>query len=223
VKQLAPSDRPREKLARAGAAALGDNELVAVILGQGGAGRTALDLGAAVLTRVGGATGLSRVSLADLQSVDGVGAARAAQILAAVELGRRTLSATLEPRQFSKPSAVAAWLLPQYGGAPVEQFGTVLLDTKLRLQSVRVVSIGSLDASAATPREVFREAVAARAAAIILFHNHPSGDPTPSRDDVAVTKRLVSAGALLGIDVLDHVILGGATYFSFSERGRLPG
>jgi DNA repair protein RadC len=155
VKRLAPGDRPREKLARAGATALGDNELIAVILGQGGAGRTALDLGAAVLACAGGPTGLSRVSLTDLQRLDGVGIARAAQILAAVELGRRTLSATLERRQFTKPRDVAAWLLPQFGGAPVEQFGTVLLDTKLRLIGVKVVSIGSLDASTAVPRDVF--------------------------------------------------------------------
>jgi DNA repair protein RadC len=221
VKRLAPADRPREKLARAGASALGDNELIAVILGQGGAGRTALDLGAAVLASAGGPPGLSRLSLADLQRVVGVGVARASQILAAVELGRRTVSASLERRQFSQPQEVAAWLLPQYGGAPVEQFGTVLLDTKLRLLAVRVVSVGSLDASAATARDVFREAVAARAAAVILFHNHPSGDPTPSPDDVAVTKRLVAAGTLLGIDVIDHVILGGATYFSFQEMRRL--
>jgi DNA repair protein RadC len=217
VKRLAPADRPREKLARAGATALGDNELIAVILGQGGAGRTALDLGAAILACAGGPTGLSRVSLADLQRVDGVGIARAAQILAAVELGRRTLSATLERRQFTKPRDVAAWLLPQFGGAPVEQFGTVLLDTKLRLIGVKVVSIGSLDASTAVPRDVFREAVAARAAAVILFHNHPSGDPSPSRDDVAVTRQLIAAGTLLGIQVVDHVVLGTVTYFSFSE------
>lgn len=217
MKRLAPADRPREKLARAGATALGDNELIAVILGQGGAGRTALDLGAAILACAGGPTGLSRVSLADLQRVDGVGIARAAQILAAVELGRRTLSATLERRQFTKPRDVAAWLLPQFGGAPVEQFGTVLLDTKLRLIGVKVVSIGSLDASTAVPRDVFREAVAARAAAVILFHNHPSGDPSPSRDDVAVTRHLIAAGTLLGIQVVDHVVLGTVTYFSFSE------
>ncbi len=217
MKRLAPGDRPREKLARAGATALGDNELIAVILGQGGAGRTALDLGAAVLACAGGPTGLSRVSLTDLQRLDGVGIARAAQILAAVELGRRTLSATLERRQFTKPRDVAAWLLPQFGGAPVEQFGTVLLDTKLRLIGVKVVSIGSLDASTAVPRDVFREAVAARAAAVILFHNHPSGDPSPSRDDVAVTRQLIAAGTLLGIQVVDHVVLGTVTYFSFSE------
>jgi DNA repair protein RadC len=221
VKRLAPSDRPREKLARAGVTALGDNELIAVILGQGGAGHTALDLGVAVLACAGGASGLSRLTLADLQRVEGVGIARAAQILAAVELGRRTLSATLARRQFSQPQDVAAWLLPQYGGAPVEQFGTVLLDTKHRLLSVRVVSIGSLDASAANARDVFREAVAARAAAVILFHNHPSGDPSPSRDDIAVTQQLVAAGALLGIDVIDHVILGTATYFSFRETQRM--
>jgi DNA repair protein RadC len=217
VKRLAPADRPREKLARAGAAALGDNELIAVILGQGGAGRTALDLGTTVLTCAGGPTGLSRVSLVDLQRIDGVGLARAAQILAAVELGRRTLSASPERRQFTKPRDVAAWLLPQFGGAPVEQFGAVLLDTKHRLLSVRIVSIGSLDASPATPRDVFREAVAARAAAVIVFHNHPSGDPVPSPDDVAVTEQLVAAGAILGIEVIDHVILAGAAYFSFRE------
>jgi DNA repair protein RadC len=217
MKRLAPADRPREKLARAGATALGDNELIALILGQGGAGRTALDLGAAVLACAGGPIGLSRVSLVDLQRIDGVGVARAAQILAAVELGRRTLSASLERRQFTKPRDVAAWLLPQFGGAPVEQFGTVLLDTKLRLIAVRIVSVGSLDASTAIPRDVFREAVAARAAAVILFHNHPSGDPAPSRDDVAVTRQLVAAGTLLGIQVVDHLILGTVTYFSFSE------
>jgi DNA repair protein RadC len=221
VKRLAPSDRPREKLARAGAAALGDNELIAVILGQGRAGRTALDLGSAVLACAGGPTGLSRVSLVDLQRIDGVGVARAAQILAAVELGRRTLSAALERRQFTKPRDVAAWLLPQYGGVPVEQFGTVLRDTKLRLMGVRIVSMGSLDASTAIPRDVFREAVAARAAAVILFHNHPSGDPAPSRDDVAVTRQLVAAGTLLGVQVVDHVILGTVSYFSFSEDKRL--
>ncbi len=217
MKRLAPADRPREKLARAGVAALGDNELIAVILGQGGAGRTALDLGEAVLACAGGPTGLLRLSLADLQRIDGVGVARAAQILAAVELGRRTLSTPLERRQFTQPHEVAAWLLPQYGGAPVEQFGTVLLDTKHRLLSVRIVSVGSLDASTAAARDVFREAVAARAAAVILFHNHPSGDPSPSRDDVAVTRRLVAAGTLLGIEVIDHVILGAATFFSFRE------
>jgi DNA repair protein RadC len=221
VKQIAPADRPREKLARAGVTALGDNELVAVILGQGGAGRNALDLAAAVLERAGGPPGLSRLTLVDLQQVPGVGAARAAQILAAVELGRRTLSAALVRRQFSQPADVAAWLLPQFGGAPVEQFGTVLLDTKHRLISVRVVSVGSLDASAAHPRDVFREAVAARAAAVILFHNHPSGDPLPSRDDVAITRQLVAAATVLGIEVMDHVILGAATYFSFREMSRL--
>jgi DNA repair protein RadC len=221
VKQIAPADRPREKLARAGVTALGDNELVAVILGQGSAGCNALDLATAVLERAGGPPGLSRLTLVDLQQVPGVGAARAAQILAAVELGRRTLSAALERRQFSQPADVAAWLLPQFGGAPVEQFGTVLLDTKHRLISVRVVSVGSLDASAAHPRDVFREAVAARAAAVILFHNHPSGDPSPSRDDVAITRQLVAAATVLGIEVMDHVILGAATYFSFREMSRL--
>jgi DNA repair protein RadC len=221
VKQLALSDRPREKLARAGARALGDNELVAVILGQGGAGGSALDLAAALLERAGGTTGLSRVSVADLRQVPGVGAARAAQVLAAVELGRRTLSGEVDRRQFTDPREVARWLLPQYGGEPVEQFGVVLLDTRHRLVSARVVFVGSLDTSAAHPRDVFREAVVARAAAVILFHNHPSGDPSPSRDDVALTRQLVAAATVLGIEVVDHVILGANTYYSFRESARL--
>ena len=113
---------------------------------------------------------------------------------------------------------MADWLLPQYGGKPVEQFGVVLLDARRGLLATRIVSTGSADASSADPREVFRDAIVARAAAVVLFHNHPTGDPTPSRDDVAVTRRLVAAATVIGIDVVDHVILGADTYFSFHER-----
>jgi DNA repair protein RadC len=135
-----------------------------------------------------------------------------------VELGRRTLSAPAARRRFRHPRDVAAWLLPQYGGKPVEQFGVVLLDARRGLLSARIVSTGSADASSADAREVFRDAIVARAAAVVLFHNHPTGDPTPSREDVAVTRRLVAAAAVIGIDVVDHVILGADTYFSFHEQ-----
>ena len=221
MKRLAAGDRPREKLGRLGAAGLGDNELVAVVLGQGGRGRSVLDLATAVLDRAGGTAGLSRVSVDDLRQVPGVGPARAAQVIAAVELGRRTLSASGPPRRFREPHEIAAWLLPQFGGRAVEQFGIVLLDARYGVLCTRIVSIGSLDGSAAHPREVFREAIVGRAAAVVLFHNHPSGDPTPSRDDVAVTRRLVSAATVLGIEVLDHVILGASRYFSFRESTKM--
>lgn len=217
--RLSPSDRPREKLVRLGPAGLGDNELLAAVLGQGGNGCDALELAAAILDRAGGPGGLPRVGVDDLRQLRGVGVARAAQILAAVELGRRTLSAPAARRRFRTPRDVADWLLPQYGAKPVEQFGVVLLDARRGLLSARIVTTGSVDASSADPREVLRDAIVARAAAVVLFHNHPSGDPTPSRDDVAVTRRLVAAATVIGIDVVDHVILGADTYFSFHERG----
>ena len=119
------------------------------------------------------------------------------------------------------PADVAGWLLPQFGARPVEQFGAVLLDTKHRLLKVSVVSSGSLDASVVLPRDVFREAAVNGAAAIVLFHNHPSGDPSPSPDDVAITRRMAAAGHVMGIAVLDHVILGDARYYSFKEDRHL--
>jgi DNA repair protein RadC len=123
--------------------------------------------------------------------------------------------------QITSPRALAEMLLPQYGSRSVEQFGVVLLDTKHRVLRTTVVTIGTLDASIVHPREIFREAASAGAAAIALFHNHPSGDPEPSQDDVALTRRLVAAGVLMGIDVVDHVILADARYCSLRERGIL--
>jgi DNA repair protein RadC len=214
-------DRPREKLERLGAGALGDNELVAIVLGQGGAGQSALELANALLAG-GGLHELVRSQFDDLRQVSGIGAARAAQVLAAIELGRRTLTrAPGERLQVTSARVIAEFLLPQYGNRPVEQFGAVLLDTKHRVMRTTILSMGTLDASIVHPREVFREAAKAGAAAIIVFHNHPSGDPQPSGEDVRLTERLVAAGRLMGIDVLDHVILADARYFSFRERGRV--
>ena len=157
-----------------------------------------------------------------MRQVSGIGRARAAQVLAAVELGRRTLvrGAADRPR-LTSPRQLATYLLPQYGAALVEQFGLVMLDTKQRLIRIRIISIGSLDSTIVHPREVFREAAAASAAAIVLFHNHPSGDPTPSPEDLALTTRMVNAGDIMGIDVVDHLILADQRYFSLMEAGRL--
>jgi DNA repair protein RadC len=220
MKTVALHDRPREKLQRLGAAALGDNELVAIVLGHGQANASALDLANTLLGGVGGAGGLARARHDDLTKIAGIGPARAAQILAAVELGRRTLTRGGRQRvQVTTPRTVAELLLPQYGSRSVEQFGVVLLDTKHRVLRTTVVSVGTLDASIVHPREIFREATAAGAAAIVLFHNHPSGDPEPSADDVQLTIRLIAAGVLMGIDVIDHVILGDVRYCSLREKG----
>jgi len=213
-----PYERPREKLARVGAGGLGDNELLALVLGTGSRTGDALALANILLQSVGGLHGLVRADFGELQRVAGVGTARGAQIVAAVELGRRTLlrRGTARPR-LSTPRDLARHLLPQYGALAVEHFGIVMLDTKHRVLRIKIVSIGSLDTTVVHPREVFREAAAASAAAIVLFHNHPSGDPTPSKDDLLLTARMVRAGEVMGIDVVDHLILADQRYYSLVE------
>jgi DNA repair protein RadC len=223
VKDVAPHDRPREKLERLGPSGLGDNELLALVLGSGSRGRGALALANRLLEHAGGPRGLTRLGAGDLRHVEGIGRARAAQVLAAVELGRRTLVGDVQERpQITTPRELAAHLLPQYGARSVEQFGIVMLDTRHRVIRVKIVAIGSLDTTVVHPREVFREASAASASAIVLFHNHPSGDATPSPDDLALTARLASAGDIMGIPVIDHLILADQQYFSLVESGRLP-
>jgi DNA repair protein RadC len=224
MKSVAPHDRPREKLERVGAAGLGDNELLAIVLGHGVPRTSALELANAALAVVGGLAGLARATTDDLRRVSGIGAARSSQLVAAVEIGRRTLLRRREDRpQILSAMDAARLVVPQYGSQPVEQFGVLLLDTKHRLLRTTRVSVGTLDASVVHPREVFRAAVAGGAAAILLFHNHPSGDPTPSDDDVALTRRMIRAGELMGITVLDHIIVAENAYASLRERGDLKG
>jgi DNA repair protein RadC len=220
MKQLSPDDRPREKLLRHGAAALGDNELVALVLGHGTRRGSALAVANELLSAHGGLHGLTRCSCEDFVRVAGVGRARAAQIVAAVELGRRTLSHAPGARvRIKDPHEAAAYLLPRFGARAVEQFGILLLDSRHRVMRPAVLAVGTLNSSGVLPREVFREAAVGGAAAIVVFHNHPSGDPTPSPEDVELTRRLAAAGALMEIPVVDHVILGDTRYWSFKESG----
>jgi DNA repair protein RadC len=222
VKELASHDRPREKLAQLGAASLGDNELLAVVLGHGSAEQNALQLANSVLGAVGGLVGLTRAGPLDLYSLRGVGSARAAQILAAIELGRRTLLTRAPARlRFASPRELAAHLLPRFGARRVEQSGVVLLDPRHGLLRTTLLSVGTADASLVHPRDVFREAVLSGAALVVVFHNHPSGDPAPSDVDVALTHRLVEAAQLMGIELLDHLILADTQYYSFREVGYL--
>ena len=215
MKELLPDDRPREKLRCHGAAALGDNELLALIIGNGSRRGNALSVANALLAVHGGLHGLTRGTAGDFARIPGIGAARAAQIVAALELGRRTLSHAPSARVLIRgPAEAAAYLLPRFGSRGIEQFGIMLLDAKHRVMRTAVLAVGTLNSSIVEPRDVFREAAIGGAAAIVVFHNHPSGDPTPSPDDVALTRRLVAAGTLIGIDVVDHVILGDARYCS---------
>jgi len=218
LQNLSPQDRPREKLETHGAEALGDNELVAVVLGHGTAGASALSVANALLAVSGGAHGLTRLSRSQLALVPGVGAALACRVQAAIELGRRTLVVVPPARQqFTRPRDIGEFLLPRFGAYPVERFGVMMLDTKRRLIRVQLISSGTLDATHAHPRDVFREAAIAGAAAIVAFHNHPSGDVQPSRDDIALTRRLAAAGTVMGIDLDDHMILADTRYFSIKQ------
>jgi DNA repair protein RadC len=222
MKDLSPDDRPREKLLRHGAAALGDNELVAVVLGSGCAHASALDVANDLLHARGGLHGLARSACGDLARVAGIGPVKAARLVAAQELGRRTLAVAPPARiRLTKPRDSAALLLPAFGSRPTEHFGVVLLDTKHRVIRTSVVATGTLNSTIVEPRDVFREAMLGAAAAIVVFHNHPSGDPSPSPDDIALTRRLVAVGELIGIPVVDHVVLGDARYCSLKETGEL--
>jgi DNA repair protein RadC len=221
MKDLSPDDRPREKLRSHGATALGDNELIALIIGNGTRRGNALSIANALLAAHGGLHALTRCEVDDFARIAGIGRARAAQLVAALELGRRTLAQAPSARlRIRGPEDAASHLMPRFGARGVEQFGIMLLDAKHRVMRTTVLAVGTLNSSIVEPRDVFREAAIGGAAAIVVFHNHPSGDPTPSPDDVALTRRLVAAGALLGIDVVDHLILGDVRYASVMEAKR---
>jgi DNA repair protein RadC len=211
-------ERPRERLARHGAGALSNRELIALLLGTGSARASALDTAERLVE--GGIRGLAQRSLDDLESEHGLGRAKATRVLAALELGARLASEGRAGQPALRtPGDCARHLLPRYAGRAVETFGILALDVRHRLKREAVISVGCLTSSLVHPREVFQEAVVSRAAALILFHNHPSGDPEPSAEDVSLTRRLASAGTLMGIDVLDHIVLGAGRYVSFRERG----
>jgi DNA repair protein RadC len=220
VRDLPPEERPRERLARFGAGALSNRELVALLVGTGSRRASALDLAERLLDS--GLRGLAVRSLAELRGERGLGSAKASRVLAALELGARLASEGRgTPPSFRTPEESARYLLPRYGSRPVETFGLLALDVRHRLKREAVVSVGCLTSSLVHPREVFQEAVVSRAAALVLFHNHPSGDPEPSPEDLALTRRLASAGGLMGIEVLDHLILGAGRYVSLKQRGVL--
>lgn len=231
MKDLGDDERPRERLSKLGAGALSCAELVAILLRTGTSGASALDVAHRVLA-LGKEEGTARSgaeqfglrflvtsTLDDLRRVSGVGPAKAAQLKAAVELGRRIATATATRAVVRSPQDISSLVMEEMRYLDREQFRIVLLDAKNHVLGVRIVSVGSLSSSIVHPREIFKEAIARSSAAIILVHNHPSGDPTPSQEDVEVTRRLVEAGRLLGIEVLDHVVVGDNRFVSFKEKG----
>jgi DNA repair protein RadC len=214
-------DRPREKLARVGAEALGDNELVALVLGAGTRGRGALMVAQDVIETAGDVRGLARMGIDELCRVPGVGATRAARLLAAVELGRRTLFAEAGDRpQMLSTKDLGRYLMPRFSGASVERFGVMLLDQRQRVMRCVILSSGTAEGCVMHPRDLYRVAMLASASHVVAFHNHPSGDATPSPADRILTRRLKEIGDMLGIDLMDHIILGGQKYFSFREEAK---
>jgi len=212
-------DGPRERLGRFGAHALSDGELLALLLGTGGPGRSARELAEQLLAN-GGLRELARTTPAELRRRPGIGAAKSASLLAAVELGRRLAARRLrEGDPIRGPEDLFRHFHASLRDAPHERFLVVLLDGRHRVLREVLTSQGTLTASLVHPREVFRPALREGAAALVVVHNHPSGDPSPSAEDREVTRRLVRAGALLGVPLLDHVVVAERGYCSLREEG----
>jgi DNA repair protein RadC len=220
IKDLPAQERPRERLARVGEGALSTAELLAIILRVGVGGESALAMARRLLSTYNGLPGLARASFAELRAERGLGNAKTAQLKAALELGRRMLLATPEDRLVVRsPSDVAQLLMAEMAHLEQEHFRVLYLDTRNRLLGSETVYVGSLNASHIRVAEVFRDAIKRSCAAIIVAHNHPSGDPSPSPEDVEVTRQLITAGNLLNIELLDHLIIGQQQFVSLRERG----
>lgn len=220
IKQLPPGEQPRERLRDYGPAALSDAELLAILLRVGVEGTNVLQLAQQLLTERGGWPGLLRADYHDLCARHGIGQAKAATLKAALEIGRRLLlSEQAERYQIKSPTDAAQLLMLEMGHLDQEHLRTVLLDTKNRVQAVATIYIGSLNSSVVRVGEVFKSALKHNSAALIVAHNHPSGDPTPSPEDVLVTREIVSAGKLLDIEVLDHLVIGQGRFVSMREKG----
>lgn len=220
IKELPPQMRPRERLMQEGAGILSDSELLAILLRTGTRSTTAVDLASYILAKFGGLRALVDASVEELSAVKGVGPAKAVQVKAALELAKRLATASAEKRPLVKsPEDVAGLAMEKLRHLDREHFMALLLNTRHEVLYQETVAIGTLNSSTVHPRELFKSAIKRSAAALILLHNHPSGDPTPSKEDIEVTRRLEKAGRLIGIEVLDHVIIGDNRYTSFKAEG----
>ncbi len=224
LRGVAAGERPRERLARLGPDALSAAELLGVLLGTGARGRSSVEVGQSLLEEAGGLRRLSTRNLPEVAAVRGIGRARAARVMAAFALGRQAGGLRLAPgARFRSGADIFRHYHGRLRDLRKEQFWTVLLDGKNRVLREERVSEGSLTASLVHPREVFAPAIRESAGALVFVHNHPSGDPTPSVEDVEITRRLCAVADLVGIRVLDHVVVGDGAYVSFLERGLLGG
>jgi DNA repair protein RadC len=220
IRDMPAEERPRERLEHFGAAALSTAELLAILLRTGSRGENALQLATHLLKDFGNLAGVARISFAELKGFRGIGAAKAAQILAALEVGRRLAVASPNERpQINSPADAAALLMVEMAHLEQEHLRLLLLDTKNRVLASPTLYKGNVNTTVVRVAELFREAIRHNSTALIVAHNHPSGDPTPSPEDVQMTRQIVQAGELLGTEVLDHLVIGHNRFVSLKERG----
>jgi DNA repair protein RadC len=221
IHDLPKSERPRERLQRFGPEVLSSQELLALIMGRGVRGESVTITAQRLLSTFGNIKGISEASIEELSKVNGVGLAKASQIKAAFELAKRNQEDSVEKVTVSSASDVAKLVKTKLGDKKKEYFVILSLDSRNNLIKISDVSIGTIDANLVHPREVFKEAIQALAASVILVHNHPSGDPEPSEDDLEINRRLQEAGKILGIEVIDHIIITKTEFLSFKDKGLL--
>jgi DNA repair protein RadC len=219
ITDFVKSERPRERLARLGPRSLSNAELLAIQLRTGAPGENAVQVAQRLLDAFGGVTGLHRAAFEEVCAQHGIGTAKAAQIKSALELGYRMKHESLEKATIHSPEEAAQLILHDMGALEQEELWVILLDTRNKLISIENIYRGSLNSSQVRVGELFKNAIRRNSASLIVAHNHPSGDPTPSPDDIAVTRAIVEAGKLLDVDVLDHLVIGSGKFISMKQRG----
>lgn len=221
IHDLPKPERPRERLQKFGPEALSAQELLALILGRGVSGESVLTTAQKLLVQFGSVKNIAGATIEQLCEIKGIGPAKAVQIKASFELGKREELDTVPPSgiDIKNPEAVVKSIRATIKDKAKEHFKLILLNTRNKIIGISTISIGTLNANLVHPREVFKDAIVHNAASVVLVHNHPSGDPEPSEDDLEITKRLIKSGKLLGIEVMDHIIVAKDSFFSFKEKG----
>jgi len=220
VRDLPRQERPRERLQKFGPEALSAQELLALVIGRGIPKKSVMNIAQELLVKFGNVKAISQATIEELSQIKGIGLAKAAQLKACFELGKRE---ELEPEfknyDIKDPESVVKAIRASIRDKAKEHFKLILLNPRNKIIGISTISIGTLNASLVHPREVFKDAIVHSAASVVLAHNHPSGDPEPSEDDIKITNKLVESGRILGIEVIDHIIIGKNNFCSFKERG----
>ena len=220
IHDLPKPERPRERLRNFGPEALSAQELLALVIGRGIPGKSVMNIAQELLSRFGNIKAISEATIEELSQIKGIGFAKAAQIKACFELGKRQdLEPELKDFDIKNPQSVVKAIQSSIKDKAKEHFKLILLNTRNKIIGISTVSIGTLNSNLVHPREVFKDAISHSAASVVFAHNHPSGDPEPSEDDLTITKRLTEAGKILGIEVIDHIIISKNGFFSFKEKG----